>query len=195
MGLNDICSAALTPEEEAAMVAFQLDNLLPLNAGLDALQPGIAQLIRSSLHRCLQRYGISCLPDVSGDKPMKKAFKADPIGSYRIELVEAQTGASCLYLFAAIDRASSYPTQTSVDPWPGRAHEPRHQEATVKRYHYDSHDQLKADLQTFLMADNFTRRLKILKGPTPYLYICKVWATERDRLTINPAHLGIKYPR
>jgi hypothetical protein len=40
-------------------------------------------------------------------------------------------------------------------------------EATVKRYHYSSHDELKAPIQTFLMACNFARRLKTLKGPHP----------------------------
>ena len=41
-------------------------------------------------------------------------------------------------------------------------------EATVKRYHYDSHQQLDAHLSAFLDAYNFGRRLKTLKGLTPY---------------------------
>jgi hypothetical protein len=49
-------------------------------------------------------------------------------------------------------------------------------EAAVKRYHYQSNDPLKNHLQTFLMAYNFARRLKTLKGLTPYEYICKIWA-------------------
>ena len=48
-------------------------------------------------------------------------------------------------------------------------------EATVKRYYYDSHDQLKVHLHTFVVAYNFARRLKTLKGLTPYEYICKIW--------------------
>jgi hypothetical protein len=35
---------------------------------------------RSSLHRCLQRHGISRLPEVTGDKEPKKKFKTYPIG-------------------------------------------------------------------------------------------------------------------
>lgn len=31
-------------------------------------------------------------------------------------------------------------------------------ETTVKRYHYSSHDELKAHMQTFLMAYNFASR-------------------------------------
>ena len=48
-------------------------------------------------------------------------------------------------------------------------------EATVKRYHYDSHDQLRSHLDDFVTAYNFGRRLKTLKGLTPYEYICKAW--------------------
>lgn len=59
-------------------------------------------------------------------------------------------------------------------------------EATVKRYYYRSHDQLKSHLQTFLMAYNFARRLKTLKGLTPYEYICKIWATDPERFKVNP---------
>ena len=41
-------------------------------------------------------------------------------------------------------------------------------EATVKRYHYGSHDELRAHLQLFLQAYNYARRLKALRGLTPY---------------------------
>jgi hypothetical protein len=40
-------------------------------------------------------------------------------------------------------------------------------DATVKRYFYDAHQQLKAHLNDFLSAYNFARRLKTLKGLTP----------------------------
>ena len=36
-------------------------------------------------------------------------------------------------------------------------------EATVRRYYYDSHDQLRAHLDTFMAAYNFAKRLKTLK--------------------------------
>lgn len=64
----------------ALIVAFRRHTLLPLDDCLYALQPTIPHLTRSSLHRCLQRYGISKLPDVEGDKPAKKKFKSYPIG-------------------------------------------------------------------------------------------------------------------
>lgn len=40
-------------------------------------------------------------------------------------------------------------------------------EATVKRYHYDSHRQLETRLADFINAYNYGRRLKTLKGLTP----------------------------
>lgn len=61
-------------------------------------------------------------------------------------------------------------------------------EATVKRFHYDDHDQLRVHLADFIAAYNFGRRLKTLKGLTPYEYICKIWTTEPDRFTLNPIH-------
>src|SRR3954469_23864613 len=68
-------STVLTLEEEAVIVAFRRRTLLPLDDCLYALQPTIPHLTRSSLHRCLQRHGISRLPETEGDKPAKKRFK------------------------------------------------------------------------------------------------------------------------
>jgi hypothetical protein len=36
------------------------------------------------------------------------------------------------------------------------------------------------------MAYNFAKRLKTLKGLTPYEYICKIWTNEPDRFNVNP---------
>ncbi|KQM88005.1 transposase [Sphingomonas sp. Leaf22] len=60
-------STILTEAEEAMIVAFRRQTLLPLDDRLYALQPSIQHLTPSALHRCLQRYGISCLPDIEGD--------------------------------------------------------------------------------------------------------------------------------
>ncbi len=48
-------SSVLSPQDEAAIVAFRKRTLLPLDDCLYALQPSIPYLTRSSLHRCLQR--------------------------------------------------------------------------------------------------------------------------------------------
>ena len=61
-------------------------------------------------------------------------------------------------------------------------------DATVRRYHYDSHDQLAAHLGDFLTAYNFARRLKTLRGLTPYEFICKTWTTEPQRFRLDPLH-------
>src|SRR5215468_5563938 len=59
-------------------------------------------------------------------------------------------------------------------------------EATVNRYHYDTHEQLRAHLADFVMAYNFARRLKILKGLSPYEYICNAWSKEPARFILDP---------
>ena len=56
-------------------------------------------------------------------------------------------------------------------------------QATVKRRHYENHDQLRRHLADFLDAYNFGRRLKTLKGLTPYEFICKQWTIEPDDLS------------
>ena len=54
-------------------------------------------------------------------------------------------------------------------------------EATVRRYHYGTHQHLELHLQAFLDAYNFARRLKTLNGLTPYEAICKAWSAEPHR--------------
>jgi transposase InsO family protein len=254
MGPKDVRSTALTPEEEAAAVAFRRYTLLPPDDCLYALQSSIPRLTRSSLHRCFQRHGISRLPEVAGDKPQKKKFKTYPIGYFRIDIAAVQTEEGKLYLFVAIDRTSKFAiaelheraTRANATEFLRRVieavpykihtvltdngiqftnqdrqkyafrhtfdrvcdeHEIEHRltkinhpwtngqvermnrtlkEATVKRYYYQSHDQLKQHMQTFLMAYNFSKRLKTLKGLTAYEYICQIRTKEPERFKINP---------
>jgi transposase InsO family protein len=263
-------STVLSIEEEAIIVAFRRHTLLPLDDCLYALQATIPHLTRSSLHRCLQRHGISRLPDVEGDRPQRRKFKTYPIGYFHIDIAEVRTEQGKLHLFVAIDRTSKfafvqlhekattrvagdflralieavpYKIHTVLtdnglhftDPRGGglsvpeikraiergelfRAHsfelacarndidhrltKPKHpwtngqvermnrtiKEATVKRYYYETHDQLRSHLDNFVAAYNFARRLKSLKGLTPYEYICKIWTKEPKRFSINPTH-------
>ncbi len=71
-----------------------------------------------------------------------------------------------------------------------RAHEPECliKEATVQRYHYDGHEQLESHLADFhhLLTYLLRRRLKTLKGLTPYDSICKCWTSQPERFTLNP---------
>jgi transposase InsO family protein len=260
-GPKDPKSTVLTIEEEAIVVAFRRHTLLPLDDCLYALQATIPHLSRSSLHRCLQRHGISRLPDVQGDRPDKKKFKSYPIGYFHIDIADVQTAEGKLYLYVAIDRTSKFafvqlvkktgrssasaflealikavpykihtvltdngiqftfparyadgPTARYVThmfdmrceengiehrltkvrhPWTNGQVERMNRtikEATVKRYHYDRHEQLERHLNDFIDAYNFGRRLKILKGLTPYEFIIKTWTKEPERFILNPIH-------
>jgi transposase InsO family protein len=62
-------------------------------------------------------------------------------------------------------------------------------EATVRRYHYETNRQLEEHLAAFLDAYNFAKRLKTLRGLTPYEAICKAWAEEPNRFKLDPVHL------
>ena len=247
-------SSVLSLEEEAIIVAFRRHTLLPLDDCLYALQPTIPRLTRSSLHRCLQRHGISRLPEVEGDKPVRKKFKQYPIGYFHIDIAEVHTAEGKLYLFVAIDRTSKF-TYVELHPKAGkmqaaqflgklkqaipyRIHtvltdngiqftnraQDRHafeqlfdrvcresnidhrltrvkhpwtngqvermnrtiKEATVNRYHYDSHSTLQTHLHDFILAYNFARRLKTLKALSPYEYLCKIWTIEPERFILDP---------
>jgi transposase InsO family protein len=242
--------------------------LLPLDDCLYALQPTIPHLTRSSLHRCLQRHGISRLPQVEGEASAKRKFKAYPIGYFHIDIAEVRTAQGKLYLLVAIDRTSKFAfvevhekvaRQTAGDflrrliaaiPYkvhtiltdngthfitPGntssaapdikaaleagepvwahafeyacaqndidhRLTKPKHpwtngqvermnrtiKDATVKRYFYETHEQLRTHPRDFVDAYNFARRLKTLKGLTPYEFICKAWTSEPHRFNISP---------
>ncbi|MEM9628708.1 MAG: IS481 family transposase [Pseudomonadota bacterium] len=261
MGPKAPASTVLSVDEEAVIVAFRKHRLLPLDDCLYALQSTIPHLTRSSLHRCLQRHGISRLPDMEGDKPAKKRFKAYPIGYFHIDLAEVRTEEGKLHLFVAIDRTSKFAfarleqkanrvTATAfpealIEVTPYKIHtvltdngvqfcylpskrngptaryfrhmfdmrcqengiehrltKPNHpwtngqvermnrtlKDATVKRYHYETHQQLKAHLQLFLDAYNHAKRLKTLKGLTPYEFICKAWTDEPERFITDPTN-------
>jgi len=254
-------STVLSIGEEAIVIAFRRHTLLPLDDCLYALQPTIPHLTRSSLHRCLQRHGISRLPQVEGDTPDRRKFKAYPIGYFHIDIAEVRTEEGKLYLFAAIDRTSKFafvelhekadrPTAVRFlealiaavpyrlhtvltdngiqfadlprnrDGWTARYRvhrfdqicrangiehrltKPNHpwtngqvermnrtlKEATVKRYYYETHDQLRSHLADFVIAYNFARRLKTLNGLTPYEHICQAWTKQPDRFTLDPTH-------
>lgn len=255
MGPKEAHSTVLSIEEEAVIVAFRRHTLLPLDDCLYALQPTIPHLTRSSLHRCLQRHGISRLPEVEGDKPKKK-FRRYPIGYFHIDIAEVRTGEGKIRLFVAIDRTSKFAyvelheragkmvaaqflrnliaavpykmhtiltdngiqftnrkqdtsafehifdrvcRENGIDhrltkvnhPWTNGQIERMNRtikEATVKRYHYDTHSQLETHITDFIAAYNYARRLKTLQGLTPFEYICKIWTSEPERFNVDPTH-------
>jgi transposase InsO family protein len=262
MGPKAPRSTVLSAEEEAVVVAFRRHTLLPLDDCLYSLQATIPHLTRSSLHRCLQRHGISRLPEIAGDRPSRKKFKAYPIGYFHIDITEVRTEQGKLYLFVAVDRLSKFafaqlhdaatvktaagflqalteavpfkihtvltdngvqfcdqPSRRSGPTARWRLHmfdricrehniEHRHtkpyhpwtngqvermnrtlKEATVRRYHYETHQQLRDHLGAFMDAYNFAKRLKSLHGLTPFEAICKAWAGEPCHFNRDPTHL------
>ena len=107
-GPKEAKSTVLTIEQEAVIVAFRRHTLLPLDDCLYALQASIPNLTRSSLHRCLQRHGISRLPQIDGEKTAKSKFKTYPIGFFHIDIAEVRTEEGKLHLFVGIDRTSKF---------------------------------------------------------------------------------------
>lgn len=110
-------STTLSAEEEAMVVAFRRDALLPLDDCLHALQPSLPHLTRSSLHRCLARRGISRLPKTEGGKPVREHFKAYPIGFFHIDIAEVRTERGKLH-------SSSRPTAPQSSPSPSSTSAP-----------------------------------------------------------------------
>jgi transposase len=181
MGPKQPRSTVLTPEEEALVVAFRRHTLLPLDDCLYGLQPTIPHLTRSSLHRCLERHGISRLPEMEGEKPKTKRFAHYAIGYFHIDMFDRVCGEN------DIEHRLTKPNH----PWTNGQVERMNRtlkEATVKRYHYESHDQLRAHLQLFLDAYNHARRLKTLRGLTPYEHVLHAWTKEPKRFRLDPSH-------
>ena len=59
-------------------------------------------------------------------------------------------------------------------------------DATVKRYYYEIQRSVAHASADFLEAYNFARRLKTLKGLTPYEFVCKAWTSQPQRFKLNP---------
>ena len=104
MGPKDRRSSVLSNIEEAAIVALRVQARLPLDDVFVALKDVIPHLTRSSLHRCLQRHGISRLPTADREKPQR--FKAYEIGYFHIDIAELRYQGGKTHLFVAVDRTS-----------------------------------------------------------------------------------------
>ena len=62
-------------------------------------------------------------------------------------------------------------------------------DATIKTYHYDDLENLKAHVTAFVTAYNFAKHLKALKWRTPYQVICEAWTQHPSIFKLNPRHL------
>lgn len=90
MGPRRPPSTVLTKGQAATIVAFRRQALLPLDDCLYTLQASSPYLTRSAVHRCLQRHGISRLPDIKGEKRIKIKFAHYPIGGYERKITSAE---------------------------------------------------------------------------------------------------------
>ncbi len=61
-------------------------------------------------------------------------------------------------------------------------------EATVQQYFYQTQVELNTHLQTFLAAYNGAKRLKKLRGQTPYEFICAEYQKNPTTFTRDPTH-------
>jgi hypothetical protein len=103
-----ICRAMQNGQESLRTLAKRYEiNLKTIakwkkRASVGDLPTTIPHLTRSSLHRCLQRQGISRLPEVEGDRPNQRKLKSYPIGYFHIDIAEVRTAEGKLYLLVAI---------------------------------------------------------------------------------------------
>ena len=108
MGPSRPRSSVLTEAEEALVVEFRRRTLLPLDDVLGCLRETIPTLSRSALHRCLQRHGVSRLPQADERASGRKRFAETTIGYVHIDVCELRLAQGKLFLFLAIDRVSKF---------------------------------------------------------------------------------------
>ncbi len=108
MGPSAPHSTVLSPEEEAMVVEFRRRTLLPLDDVLGCLRDTIPKLTRSSLHRCLERHGISRLPDDPNKASRRGKFAETAIGYVHIDISDLRLAEGKLDMFLAIDRVSKF---------------------------------------------------------------------------------------
>ena len=120
-------------------------------------------MTRSSLHRCLQRRGISRLPEIEGEKPAKKVFKSSLLSDNGIQFryapryANSPTARFAPHMFDMRCREHGIEHRfTQINhPWTNGQVERMNRtikEATVKRYHDETHDQLQKHLDNFVDA-------------------------------------------
>ncbi len=59
-------------------------------------------------------------------------------------------------------------------------------DANVNRYYYQSNEQLEEHLNAFIMAYNFAKQLKTLKGLSPFDFIVMSWGENPDVFIVKP---------
>ena len=62
-------------------------------------------------------------------------------------------------------------------------------EATIKAYHYENLESLKAHVCAFVSAYNFAKHLKAIRWKTPFEAICQAWTKTPKVFKLDPRHL------
>jgi transposase-like protein len=243
----------LSAEEEDIIVRFREHTLLPLDDCLYALQAHIPHLSRSSLHRCLQRHGVSRL-SATIDAESGVAQETSALGDVHVDRSQVHSNDGSHYLFNAIEQASKFvfvqmskrgdaaaaadflvalaarnpcrirrvftlDSEPSVangevtkfantcrklgiehrltanpDPWtrsPGAQMGRMLQDSVT----FPSEAYLVRLLSQFVHAYNFRRRLKTLRGKTPYEFLCQAWTEKPELFARDPHHdlMGLEF--
>src|SRR3712207_488376 len=108
MGPRLLRSTVLSESKEAIVFEFRRRTLLPLDDVLGCLREAIPALSRSALHRCLQRHGISRLPQGEERASKRERFAETRIGYGHIDVCELRLSQGKLFMFLAIDRVSKF---------------------------------------------------------------------------------------
>jgi hypothetical protein len=95
------------PAEESVIVEFRFPTLLPPDDVLGCLKDTIPNRSRSALHRCLQRHGISQLPEGRAAEK-RKQFKTYEIGYVHIGSAELTHADGKFIMFLAIGRVPNF---------------------------------------------------------------------------------------
>src|SRR5215208_3947520 len=101
-------STVLTEAEEAIVVEFRRRTLLPLDDVLGCLRESLPKLTRSALHRCLQRHGISRLPQDEERASKRGRFAETKIGYVHLDVCELRSAEGKVCMFLAIDRVRKF---------------------------------------------------------------------------------------
>jgi len=252
--------SVLSDVEERIICEVRTKTWLPLDDLYMLLKPHISVLSRRNLHRCLQRNGISRLPELEGEKRVKKEFKKYEPGYVHIDTFEVKVGKEKYYGFVAVDRCTKYVyvelqdnkeqktaktflenviadfpfkitkilTDNGVEythqylpeakrpkekihpfdqacqahniehrltlikhPWTNgqvEAVNKKIKENTVRKYQYDSVQQLKEHLYFYILDYNYNKKLKALNFNTPYETIIQKYQQTPDLFSHNPVN-------
>ena len=190
-------STVLSREDEAIIVAFRRHTLLPLDNCLYVAIDRTSKFAFVEVVRKTGRTSASAfLTTLVEAVPHKIHTVLTDNGiqfTFPLRYADGPTARYMTHMFDMRCRENGieHRLTTVKRPWTNGQVERMNRiikEATVKRFHYDDHRQFETHLADFVAAYNFGRRLKTLRGLTPYEFICKCWTSEPQRFRLNPFH-------